>query len=153
MLDTVHQIYLAGLGAVSKAQRGTPKLLDELISEGARIHADTRGAAEKVLRGVLGEVQSTLNSRVSQVKGKAADAYESLEKICQTRVHRALTQLGVPIAVEIETLSKRVDSLNSNIAKLASARKPASKARSPATRKPERSYSGRRSSHASASAS
>ena len=150
LLDMMHQIYLAGLGAVAKAQRGTPKLLDELISEGARIHADTRGAAEKALRGVLGEVQSTLNARVSQVKGRASDAFENLEKIFQTRVHRALTQLGVPSAEEIETLSQRVDSLNSNIEKLANARKPASKSK-PVSRSP--AHAGRRTGHASANAS
>lgn len=150
LLDTVHQIYLAGLGAVSKAQRGTPKLLDDLISEGARVHADTRGAAEKALRGVLGEVQSTINARVSQAKGQASDAFENLEKIFQTRVHRALTQLGVPSAEEIETLSRRVDSLNSNIEKLANARKPVSKPK-PASR--SRAHAARRSGHASTNAS
>ncbi len=119
LLDVVHQVWLAGLGAASKAQHGAPKLLDELIREGARVHADTRGAAEKALRGALGEVQATLNARVKQVRGQASDAFESLEKIFQTRVHRALAQLGVPSAEEIKFLSRRVDALNANIDRLA----------------------------------
>jgi len=129
LLDMVHQVWLAGLGAVSKAQSGAPKLLEELIVEGARVHADTREAAEKVLRGVLGDVQSTLNARVGQVRGKAADAFENLEKMFQTRVHRALNQIGVPSADEVEALSKRVDTLNANIEKLARGPKPAARGR------------------------
>src|ERR1035441_3758989 len=93
-LDSMNQIWLAGLGAVSKAQRGAPQLLQELVAEGARVHAKTRGAAEKAVRGIVSEVRSTINSRIGEVRGQAADALEGLEKIFQTRVHRALTQIG-----------------------------------------------------------
>ncbi|HUL17820.1 MAG TPA: phasin family protein [Steroidobacteraceae bacterium] len=129
LLEIVSQIWLAGLGAVSKAQKGAPKLLHELVTEGARVHADTREAAEKALQGVMGDVQSTLNEKMSQVRGKATDAFENLEKVFQTRVHRALNQLGVPSADEVESLSKRVHALNVNIEKLAQARSSASRPR------------------------
>lgn len=122
LFEIVSQIWLAGLGAVSKAQKGAPKLLQELVAEGARVQADTREAAEKALQGVMGEVQSTINERMSQVRGKATDAFENLEKVFQTRVHRALNQLGVPSADEVEALSKRVHALNLNIEKLAQTR-------------------------------
>lgn len=125
MLNMMHQVWLAGLGAVSKAQQGAPKLLEELIAEGAEMHATTKEAAEKVLRGALSGVQESLNARMSKMRGDATDAYESLEKIFRSRVHSALTQLGVPSAGEVESLSKRVDALNANIDKLARARKVA----------------------------
>ncbi len=126
MLCALHQVWLAGLGAVSKAQHGAPKMLDDLIKEGARFQSDTRGAAEETLRGLLGSVQSRINAGVGQVRGQAKDALENLEQIFQSRVHRALSQLGVPSAVEVEALSKRVDILNRSIDKLG-ARKPAAK--------------------------
>jgi poly(hydroxyalkanoate) granule-associated protein len=129
LLNMLHQVWLAGLGAVAKAQRGTPKLLEELIAEGARMHADTKEAAEKALRGALSGVQDTLNARMSKVRGDAADAFENLEKIFRSRVHSSLTQLGVPSAGEVESLSKRVDVLNANIDKLARARKAAARPR------------------------
>lgn len=135
LLEIVSQIWLAGLGAVSKAQSGAPKLLHELVTEGARVQADTREAAEKALQGVMGDVQSTLNARMSQVRGKASDAFENLEKVFQTRVHRALNQLGVPSADEVEALSKRVHALNLNIEKLAQARTSPSRPRLTAARK------------------
>jgi poly(hydroxyalkanoate) granule-associated protein len=129
LLEVLHQVWLAGLGAVSKAEHGAPKLLEELIAEGARVHADTRNAAEKALRGAFGEVQSALSERMSMVRGEATDAFENLEKVFRARVHRALTQLGVPSADEVSALSKRVDVLNASINTLARARKSGAKQR------------------------
>jgi hypothetical protein len=45
----------------------------------------------------------------------------------QTRVQRALQQIGVPTSREIEKLSARVDTLNTNIEKLARRRAPTAK--------------------------
>jgi len=129
LLSMVHQVWLAGLGAASRAQHGAPKVFEELVTEGARVHEDTRDAAEKALRGAFGEVQSALNSRVNKVRGEATDAFENLEKIFRTRVHRALTQLGVPSADEVGVLSKRVEALNASIGKLAHVRRPVQKSR------------------------
>lgn len=125
MLGALHQVWLAGLGAVSKAQHGAPKLLEELIAEGARFQSDTRGAAEEAFRGVLGGVQSRVSAGVGQIRGQASDALDSLEKIFQVRVHRALAQLGVPSASEVEALSKRVDTLNKSIDRLGARKLPA----------------------------
>lgn len=119
VLGTLHQVYLAGLGALARAGSGAPQLFEELVTEGARVHADTRGAAEKALQGVMGGVQERVGARMGQVRGQAADVLDGLEKVFQTRVHRALTQLGVPSAEEVAALSKRVDTLNANIARLA----------------------------------
>src|SRR5271166_695451 len=122
LLNMLHQVWLAGLGAVSRAQQGTPKLLQELIAEGAEVHARTKKAAEKALQGALSGMQADLNARMDKVRGDATDAFENLEKIFRARVHSALTQLGVPSAGEVQSLNKRVDALNAHIDKLA--RKP-----------------------------
>jgi poly(hydroxyalkanoate) granule-associated protein len=125
MLNMMHEVWLAGLGAVSKAQHGAPKLLEELIDQGAHVYAQTSEAAEKALRGALSDAHRNLNARVNRVRGDAADAFENLEEVFRSRVHSALTQLGVPSAGQVESLSKRVDTLNANIEKLARARKAA----------------------------
>jgi poly(hydroxyalkanoate) granule-associated protein len=127
MLEALHQVWLAGLGAVSKAQKGAPKLLDELIVEGGRFHTRTRNSAQKAIRGVLEDVQTSISARVGSVREQASDTFDNLEKIFQTRVHRALNQLGVPSAEAVEALSKRVDALNANIEKLAHAPKTAAR--------------------------
>ncbi len=123
MLNALHQVWLAGLGAAFRAQRGAPQLWEELISEGASVQARTRGAAEKMTRAWVGGVRSRVNARLGEAQGKAADMLDNLEKIFQARVHRALAQLGVPTAEEVAALSRRVDALNSGIDKLSRSRK------------------------------
>ena len=108
--------------------------MEELVEEGARVHSETRGAAEKALRELLGNTKATIDARVGQVKGHANDALENLEKIFQTRVHRVLTQLGVPSAEEVESLSARVSALNDSVKQLNRNRKPA-RSRSHTSRK------------------
>jgi poly(hydroxyalkanoate) granule-associated protein len=122
MLDALHQVWLAGLGAASKAQRGAPQVFADLVKEGARVHSKNVSTAQKAVRGLMDDMQTTIDARVGQVRGKAADVLENLEKIFQTRVHRALTQLGVPTAEEIAKLSKQVDALNASIDKLTRSR-------------------------------
>jgi poly(hydroxyalkanoate) granule-associated protein len=137
LLGTVHQVWLAGLGAVSKAQSGAPKLLDELVTEGARVHAKAYRAADQAVRKIVGDAQSAFRGRVGDAREKASDTFENLEKIFQSRVQRALKQLGVPSSDDIAALGKRVDALNASIGKLArqrsGARKPMKRANDVAT--------------------
>ena len=133
VLETMNQIWLAGLGAMAKAHQGAPQMLHNLAAEGARIQANTRGSAQKALGGLVSDMKATIDSGMSQVRGQAGDALDNLETIFQTRVRRALTQLGVPSSDDVASLSKRVDKLNASIDKLA--RKSASVRRSPARRK------------------
>jgi poly(hydroxyalkanoate) granule-associated protein len=133
MVEMLHRIWLAGLGAVSKAQHGAPQLLEDLIEEGARLDTQARGAARKAVTDVLGTMQKGVRSRIGQVRGRTSEALDNLERMFQVRVHRALSQLGVPSSEEIEALSKRVDALNTSIDKLARARNHAPKPRSRAS--------------------
>jgi poly(hydroxyalkanoate) granule-associated protein len=145
LLGTVHQVWLAGLGAVSKAQHGAPKLLEDLVAEGARVHASASRATDAAVRGVVSSVQSAIMDRADDLREKATDAFEDLEKIFQTRVHRALKQLGVPSAEEIAGLSKRVEALNANIEKMARGRAGTAKSRGNAGRM--RGSAGRTGAH------
>jgi poly(hydroxyalkanoate) granule-associated protein len=119
MLDTVHQVWLAGLGAFSKAQRGAPKLFDELVKEGARVHASASKSANKAVRSAVMRAQSAIEGRIGSARAKAADTLENLEKVFQSRVQRALHQMGVPGSRDIDKLSARVNTLNASIEKLA----------------------------------
>lgn len=130
MTDAMSQVWLAGLGAMSKARQNAPQVLSELVAEGARVQADTRQSTEKMLSSLMGDVKATLdsgvktfNSNVNHMRTQAGEALDNLETIFQTRVHRALTQLGVPSAEDVERLSRRVEELTSSIGRLASKRK------------------------------
>lgn len=119
LLDTVHQVWLAGLGALSKAQRGAPKVFNDLVKEGARVHASASRSADKAVRSVVTRAQAAIQQRIGGAREKASDTLENLEKVFQTRVQRALHQMGVPGSRDIDRLSARVEALNASIEKLA----------------------------------
>ena len=62
------------------------------------------------------------------VKGQATETWDNLEKIFQTRVQRALHQLGMPTAEEIGALTRKVNELTDSVDRLARAQAPARKA-------------------------
>jgi poly(hydroxyalkanoate) granule-associated protein len=129
----MHQVWLAGMGAVATARKQGPKMLDELLAEGARLHDTSRKTADKAMRSALAEVQGMVGERMKSAQAQAGDTLDNLEKIFQTRVHRVLNQLGVPSADEIQSLARRVDRLNDSVAQLAAA--PAGRRRTGAKRK------------------
>lgn len=137
LLQAAHEVWLAGIGAVTRAQHEGPKLFEQLLRDGSQAYATTRGTAEQVLQGAVGRIQASVGPRVEQARTQAGEALDALEKIFQTRVHRALSQLGVPSSDEIAALSRRVDRLNQNIEQLARARKGTASARRGRTARPK----------------
>jgi poly(hydroxyalkanoate) granule-associated protein len=124
--QSAHQIWLAGLGAFSKAQEEGVKVFDALVKEGKTIEARTRKLAEsKVaeMSGTMGRATKT-----------ATATWDKLEQVFEDRVARALQRLGVPTNKDIQSLAKRVEELTDSVNKLTgtAAAKPAAK---PAARK------------------
>ncbi len=128
LLYSAHQIWLAGLGAMSRAQAGAPKVFDELMREGSKLQGGALDAAQKVVMQAFQGAQKTVNQRVDTVKEQASETWDNLEKIFQSRVQRAMHQLGMPTAEEISALSRRVQQLSASVEKLAG-KKPKRKSR------------------------
>ena len=82
--------------------------------------------------GAVQGAQQTVNRRVDGVKGQATETWDNLEKIFQTRVQRALHQLGMPTAEEIGALTRKVNELTDSVDKLARVQGPG-RAAAPAT--------------------
>jgi poly(hydroxyalkanoate) granule-associated protein len=66
--------------------------------------------------------QKTVNQRVDTVKAQAGETWDNLEKIFQTRVQRAMHQLGMPTAEEITALARKVAELAAAVERLAAGR-------------------------------
>jgi hypothetical protein len=67
LVEPLAQIWLAGLGAVSKAHAEGPKWLHGLIDAGVRVQAQKRTAAENALRSTLGNAQSLVRRVVHEL--------------------------------------------------------------------------------------
>ena len=129
IVDAMHQIWLAGMGALSRVQKEGPRAFETLIVDGAEFIGQGRATAEKMLREAIETVQSTVGERMKSSRDQAAETWESLEKIFQGRVQRVLHQAGVPTSTEIRALSKRVDHLNASVEQLARAKRAAPRRR------------------------
>jgi poly(hydroxyalkanoate) granule-associated protein len=137
---SANQIWSAGLGAMSRAQSGGTKFFEELVREGAKLQGSALDTAQKVVMQAFQGAQKSVNRHVGGVKGQATETWDNLEKIFQTRVQRALHQIGMPTAEEITALTRKVNDLSRSVDKLAGSR-PAAKKRAASTRKPRRAAS------------
>ena len=112
--DSAQQIWLAGLGAFSKAQEEGTKVFETLVKEGVSLQRKTRGTAEDK----IGEVSSKMSAMASDVTAKAGQQWDKLESIFEDRVAKALGKLGVPSSGDVDTLVARIDELNEKVARM-----------------------------------
>ena len=94
--ESATQIWLAGLGAFSKAQQEGVKMFEALVAEGEKFQERTKTVADE---------------RLAEVREKATGTWDKLEKVFEERVARALHTLNVPTRKDIDVLSKRVQEL------------------------------------------
>lgn len=119
IMDSAQQIWQTGITALGRAQQEGTRLFENLVKEGAGIEQKTRNIAAKKVSSVRKSMQGSVENRVDQVKDRAADTWDRLEKLFEERVQRALTRLGVPGREELQSLIKRVDELNARLRELA----------------------------------
>jgi len=122
--DSAQQIWLAGMGAFSKAQAEGGKVFEALIKEGMNLQRKTQGLAEEKINEVTGR----MTSMAGDVTAKAGQHWDKLETIFEARTAKAMNKLGVPTAKDVDALVQRVDALAAAVAKLsktAPAKKPA----------------------------
>ncbi len=134
IMDSAQQIWNTGVKALGRAQQESTRLFEALVKEGANVEKKTRTLAT----GKVSSVRDSVENRVGQVKDRAADTWDRLEKVFEERVQRALVRLGVPGREELQALIQRVDQLNARLRNLADtpesgAAKPKAKAKPAAT--------------------
>jgi|SRR5208282_3314240 len=107
--ESANQIWLAGLGAFSKAQQEGVKMFEALVAEGEKFQERTKTAADE---------------RLADVREKATGTWDKLEKVFEERVARALHTLSVPSRKDIDVLSQRVAELTEITKKLSEEEEP-----------------------------
>ncbi|MDH3894852.1 MAG: phasin family protein [Chromatiales bacterium] len=127
MTDSAQQIWLAGLGAFTMAQKEGPKFFDKLVDEGSKVQNRTREVAGKAVNQTVREVQDVLNSGVESMRSQVTTTWDGLEHVFQVRVARALKQLGVPTSEELAALTRKVDALTRSVRELAGKKSPVAK--------------------------
>ena len=112
--ESAQQIWLAGMGAFSKAQAEGGKVFETLVKEGISLQKKTQGLAEDKISEVTGK----MTAMAGTVSAKAGQNWDKLEAIFEQRTAKAMNKLGVPTAKDVDALVKRVDALAAAVAKL-----------------------------------
>lgn len=131
LVESAQQIWMAGVGAFTRAQGEGSKLFEALVKEGMTIEQSTR----KLATGKVDAVRDAVEDRVGVVRERAVDTWDRLETVFETRVQRALNRLGVPAREDLAELTGRVNELNAELRKLTKTA-PAKAARKPVAAKP-----------------
>lgn len=105
--ESAQQVWLAGLGALSRAQAEGSKLFDTLVKEGQDSEARSREQSRN------GEsLRDTVENTLGQARERAADTWDKVEKSFEDRVHSVLRRMDIPSRSDIEALNDRLDALN-----------------------------------------
>lgn len=115
--ESANQIWLAGLGAYSKAEEEGGRLFDALVQDGEKLEAKTRAIVDKPL--------NVAREKVETVRARATGSWEKVEKAFDLRVSRALHRLNIPTRADVDTLKKRIEELEKKLESMKT--KPAKK--------------------------
>ncbi len=144
--DSANRIWLAGLGALSTAEKEGSKAFKDLVKKGE--------AYEKKARVQLKDLRGSVESAAGKAKDSAVSAWDRVEDAWDDRVAGTLRRVGVPSKEEISRLTQRVEELTALVegkskskrarkapagrkraAKSTKARKAPAKRKAPASRK------------------
>lgn len=104
--ESVHRIWLAGLGALAAAEEEGSKLFSRLVDRGRDVESRGKVEVDKV------------KAEVDKMKSKAESAFETWGEKFDEKLASALHRLGVPTRDEIRNLTKRVEELNAKVEQL-----------------------------------
>ncbi len=108
VLDSSRSIWLAGLGAFSRAQAEGMRMFDTLVKQGEALETKTRQAAADTAAAARGAAKA----KVKEVKAGVGGTWDKLEQVFEDRVARALAKLGVHTQSDVSRLTERVDALS-----------------------------------------
>lgn len=126
-----HQIWLAGLGAMAKAQEQGSKAIEALVNDGLAFQRKSQAEAQQRLH----EATERLTHMATDFGQQTSVRVDRLEHLFEDRVAKALQRLGMPTLYDLQALTERVAQLEAQLtqAKAAAPRKAAAPAKTKAT--------------------
>lgn len=117
-------IWLAGLGALAKAQTEGSKAFDSLVQQGLALQNQTQALA----KAQFTEAAQRIEAMTATAHPLGVERWGALEGIFEKRVANALNRLGLPDADALGRLESRVAALENALAALAADEAPPSPA-------------------------
>ncbi len=113
-------VWLAGLGAMAKAQEQGSKAIEALVNDGLAFQRKSQAEAQQRLH----EATERLTHMASDFGKQTSGRVDKLEHLFEDRVAKALHRLGMPTLLDIQMLNDRVAQLEAQLAALSGARTP-----------------------------
>jgi len=121
VMDSAQQIWLAGLGALSRTQQEGGKFFDALVEEGVRIQEKTHAYTQDQMK----QARDQATPWMEAARKRTNAAMGKLEQAFDERIARAAKRMNMPNQSDIQELSARIDALAQELrAGRASAAKP-----------------------------
>lgn len=105
--ESVHRIWLAGLGALAVAEEEGGKVFSRLVERGRDV--ESKGKVE------VDKMRSDAERFNERFKAKAESAFETWGDRFDEKLTATLRRLGVPTREEIRNLTQKVEELNAKI--------------------------------------
>lgn len=98
------QIWLAGLGAFSRAEEEGNKLFDSLVKVGEELESKTIDAADQ-----------TVTKVTEKAKESVTDTKDKVEKMIDHSVHHSLNRIGLVTIKDIQNIEQLLIQLNAKV--------------------------------------
>ena len=79
MMEGVQQIWLAGMGALARAQRDGPAAFNDAVTEGLKLLDRSRSGAGRLVREAIDTAQGSMQARIDSAMSQANETWDSLE--------------------------------------------------------------------------
>lgn len=106
--DKAEKLWLAGLGAVSVAQKMGVELAENMIVEGKSFQF----RSEKLARKVSTDLRKGFDSRLKPIKARLLATRKKAEAKFEKGLGQALSYAGIPSKADVDALINRVDRLS-----------------------------------------
>ena len=103
-----HNIWLAGLGAYSMIETEGSTHYEALLAKGKLVESRNNAEVEK-----LGK--SSGDSRLNDLKSKANQTMDRIEKAFDLRVSSALSRLGISTRNDLDRLNAKIEELTTSL--------------------------------------
>ena len=111
VMDSAQQIWLAGLGALSRTQQEGGKFFDALVEEGVRIQEKTHAYTQEQMK----QARAQTTPWVEAARKRTNTAMGKLEEAFDERIARAMKRMNMPSQKDVQDLSARLDALAKEI--------------------------------------
>jgi len=137
--EQLEHAFLAGLGALSNAQKAGEKTFDSLVKQGEQFRKKTTKQTESLIdnvqdaiRDMTGDAQSKATGLLDQVRDKSN--LGKLQSAFDTRVADAMDRLNVPSKNDIDKINRKLNKILRAVddKPKAAPKKPAAKKATPA---------------------